>query len=341
MNIRQQILVFAKKRRKFQTPDVSREIENKLSRQYISRVLSDLVKEKHLVKAGSTNKAFYALPKNISVLGTRARKRLLNQDLKEHEILEALKSQAPFTLRLRENIRSILDYAFSEMLNNAIEHSKSKRIEVEIIKQNHFLYFAVRDFGIGVFRNVMNKRNLKNEYEAMEDLLKGKTTTAPRAHSGEGIFFTSKTADKFVLESFGFRMIVDNLIGDVFFERTKRSKRGTKVLFSILLNSKKHLNDIFRSFQSDPKSFAFDKTEIQVKLFSVGTVHVSRSQARRILSGLDKFKVIILDFDRVPTVGQAFADEIFRVFRNRHPEIKVKPLNMNEAVEFMVRRVGK
>jgi len=166
-------------------------------------------------------------------------------------------------------------------------------------------------------------------------------TTAPRAHSGEGIFFTSKTADKFVLESFGFRMIVDNLIGDVFFERTKRSKRGTKVLFSILLNSKKHLNDIFRSFQSDPKSFAFDKTEIQVKLFSVGTVHVSRSQARRILSGLDKFKVIILDFDRVPTVGQAFADEIFRVFRNRHPEIKVKPLNMNEAVEFMVRRVGK
>jgi len=40
-------------------------------------------------------------------------------------------------------------------------------------------------------------------------------------------------------------------------------------------------------------------------------------------------------------VGQAFADEIFRVFQNRHPEIEIKPLNMVEPVEFMIKKVEK
>jgi hypothetical protein len=59
------------------------------------------------------------------------------------------------------------------------------------------------------------------------------------------------------------------------------------------------------------------------------------------VSGLSKFEMIILDFDKVPTVGQAFADEIFRVFRNKYPKIKVIPINMNESVEFMIKRAEK
>ncbi|NCO44182.1 STAS-like domain-containing protein, partial [Candidatus Berkelbacteria bacterium] len=37
-------------------------------------------------------------------------------------------------------------------------------------------------------------------------------------------------------------------------------------------------------------------------------------------------------------VGQGFTDEIFRVFKTRHPHIKITPVNMNESVEFMVKR---
>ena len=40
-------------------------------------------------------------------------------------------------------------------------------------------------------------------------------------------------------------------------------------------------------------------------------------------------------------VGQAFADEIFRVFKNKHPEISIDPVNMQEAVRFMIGRVEK
>ena len=75
-----------------------------------------------------------------------------------------------------------------------------------------------------------------------------------------------------------------------------------------------------------------------VKLFTTSGIHISRSQARRILSGLEKFKVIILDFDKVPVVGQAFADEIYRVFQHLHPDIVIQEENMSEGVKFMVER---
>ena len=51
-----------------------------------------------------------------------------------------------------------------------------------------------------------------------------------------------------------------------------------------------------------------------------------------------KFKIILLDFKDVPVVGQAFADEIYRVFQNAHPDIQIKEENMSEGVRFMVER---
>lgn len=239
-----------------------------------------------------------------------------------------------------ENIQSIVHYAFSEMLNNAIDHSQSKNIEVKL-ESNGVIRFIVDDFGIGVFKNVMQERHLKSELEAMQDLLKGKTTTAPKAHTGEGIFFTSKVADRFILESFRYRMVVDNTIPDVFFQEKRRINRGTRVIFTIARTSDRHLNKIFEKYQSSPGSYAFDKTEVRVRLFTMGTIYISRSQARRILAGLEKFKKIVLDFNKVPNVGQAFADEIFRVFQNRYPNISIEPTNMNETVRFMVKRVDR
>lgn len=136
-------------------------------------------------------------------------------------------------------------------------------------------------------------------------------------------------------------MVVDNTIPDIFFQEEKRMNRGTRVVFTISRSSNRHLNKIFENYQSKPGSYTFDRTEIHVRLFTMGTVYISRSQARRILVGLDKFKKIIFDFDRVPNVGQAFADEIFRVFQSRHPDISIEPINMTETVHFMVERVEK
>lgn len=310
------------------------------SRQYAHRLLREMVADGKLVKTGATRAAEYVLPSAAQLRDVQVKRRLKNHNLQEHEVLDMLGAQPQLLSPLPENVRSIFAYAFSEMLNNAIDHSQSATVEVDVTRGG-VLTFHVKDSGVGVFRNIMQKRGLASELEAVQDLLKGKTTTAPQAHSGEGIFFTSKIADVFRLESYGYALTVDNLSSDVFFTERKPTVRGTRVTFQLEADSGKHLIDVFRQYQSDPEEHAFDKTEVHVRLYTMGTVHVSRSQARRVLAGLEKFRVIILDFDRVPGIGQAFADEIFRVFRAAHPDITLQPQNMNDAVRFMVERVGK
>jgi hypothetical protein len=61
-------------------------------------------------------------------------------------------------------------------------------------------------------------------------------------------------------------------------------------------------------------------------------------RAKRLLANLERFREVILDFRGVEGVGQGFVDEVFRVWARDHPEVKLIPVEMNEAVEFMVRR---
>lgn len=336
--LKQKILKYAEDNKKFRTSDVLASLKHKYARSYVSSTLGKMVLNELLIRAGSGPNVFYTLPKNKNILSEQIKRRLKNTNLKEHEVVEELMIKAPFLSNLKDSVSSIFNYAFSEMLNNAIEHSQSEWIEIEIEKDEEYLSFEVRDFGIGVYKNIMGKRKLKSELESIQDLLKGKVTTQPKAHSGEGIFFTSKSGDLYYLDSYGYRLFVNNEINDVFVESIN-SIKGTRVAFKIKLNSSRHLNDLFNKYQSEPESYAFDKTEVLIKLYKMGTIHISRSQARRVLSGLDKFKKVILDFDSVPTVGQAFADEIFRVFAQKHPSIEFIPINMNEAVKFMIKRV--
>jgi hypothetical protein len=39
-------------------------------------------------------------------------------------------------------------------------------------------------------------------------------------------------------------------------------------------------------------------------------------------------------------VGQAFADEIFRVFATAHPEVRLRRVNTSPEVESLLRRFG-
>lgn len=310
-----------------------------ISRQAASRHLRGLVKQGLLTKRGRTIGSYYILAQKAILLTTdKVHMRFRREGLEEHKIFTLFRDQTPFIRELRENVSSILFYAFSEMLNNAIEHSRSKWIEIEISRNDDDLNFIISDFGIGVFRNVMRTRKLNSEIEAIQDLLKGKTTTAPHSHSGEGIFFTSKVADTFVLDSFGYRLRTDNIINDVFIEKPEKINHGTRVEFSIALKSSRHLSEVFGRFVVNPEEPGFNKTEIKVRLFVVGDIYISRSQARRILSGLEKYETVIFDFDKVTTVGQAFADEIFRVFANSHPKMHLEAINMVEPVKFMVER---
>ena len=317
-----------------------------VTRQRAFVVLSGLVRDGQVVRVGKRRGTQYLLPQGTLAVRARLDLRLKNDGLKEHEVLTDIRDRFIPLKLAPENMRSIFDYAFSEMLNNAIEHSEAETISVSVFVSGGEsadapgqFSFVIRDTGIGAFRNLMQKRHLHSELEAMQDVLKGKVTTAPEAHSGQGIFFTSKAADRFSLRSYGWEMRVDNILPDIFFLPDIDAIEGTEVRFDIDYHSPRHLIDVFRAFESKDGSQDFDRTEVHVRLFTHGTIHVSRSQARRILSGLENFRRITLDFDRVPAIGQAFADEIFRVFRLRHPEIRIQVTNATEAVRFMINRV--
>lgn len=346
MFTRENVLEMAKKKGVIKSSDIVDFFG--VSRQHASRSLAVLVANGQLIKIGSTAKASYAFPdyakNHLEILPFKISKIFKNINLEEHQVLDKIEAQFPIIMKQKENVRNIFTYAFSEMLNNAIEHSSTEKVKVEIYIKNKMLVFIIDDFGIGVFRNIMQKKALKSELEAIQDLLKGKTTTMPASHSGQGIFFTSRAGEEFVLDSYGYRLIVNNKINDTFLEEIKgraKRKQGTKVTFKLPITSNKHLKEVFDKFSNidDDSDFGFDKTEIKIKLFIRGGVHISRSQARRVLVGLDKFRVIVFDFDKVPMIGQAFADEIFRVFHNKYPEIKLQSINMNQAVKFMVDRV--
>ena len=62
---------------------------------------------------------------------------------------------------------------------------------------------------------------------------------------------------------------------------------------------------------------------------------VSRSQAKRLIARFDRFKKVILDFKGVQEIGQAFADELFRVYANEHRDVELIPDNMTDQVQRM------
>lgn len=320
--------------------DIVANLPRKRSRQWVSTLLNKLALDGLLIRTKVGKNVRYVQPSRLDLIGKKVTQSFTNKSLNEDLIFEELKKQIIFLQSFNEDLESVVRYAFTEMLNNAIEHSGSKTINVTLTEENNDFIFEIRDFGIGAFRSIMGKKKLSNELEAIQELSKGKTTTLPHSHSGEGIFFTSKLADLFVLDSFEYRFRVDNMINDFFVESIPE-KVGTNVYFIISKNSKKHLNDVFKDYESEPGSYSFDKTKVYVKLFKAGTIYISRSQARRLITNLDKFKVIVLDFKDVKTVGQAFADEVFRVFAHKHADIEIKPINMEETVEFMVKRALK
>jgi len=339
------VIAFVRSKNKATSPQIAGLLG--VSRQYAHTLLSKLAKKGQIVRIGSTIRTFYVLPQyakeHPELLPSSVKKVLINKKLEEHKILEDVENRLPVILKLPENIRSLFSYAFSEMLNNAIEHSKSQKINITVSVKGRQLMFDINDFGIGVFKNVRQKKKLRTQIEAAQELLKGKVTTQPHAHSGEGIFFTSKSADIFILDSYGLRLVVDNVKNDIHLGKPRKVKRGTLVRFILSTRSARHLDNVFKKFtdasSNQGEGFGFNKTEIKVRLYAMGGVHISRSQARRISANLNKFESVVLDYEKVPSVGQAFADEIYRVFQNKYPDIKITTINANEAVRFMIERV--
>jgi hypothetical protein len=115
---------------------------------------------------------------------------------------------------------------------------------------------------------------------------------------------------------------------------------GTTVTMELSNHTARRSEKIFDPFASAEGDYGFNKTVVPVKLTQYGNDKlISRSQANRVVARLELFKTVLFDFAGVPTIGQAFADEIFRVFSNEHPNTSIPPTNANSEVRRMIRRV--
>jgi anti-sigma regulatory factor (Ser/Thr protein kinase) len=338
MNIKHLIIQMIRERGAVKSADISEKAA--CSRACVNRHLQELRESGKIVLVGRANRARYVLASEGAVAGAKSKivdvhRVLTNKSLSEDDVLAGIKKSTGIFDGLSRNVDGIVSYAFLEMLNNAIDHSGSLQINVSMRRDEDTVSFEVIDEGVGIFNNIVRKKGLAGVMQAIQDLLKGKLTTMPDRHSGEGIFFTSKVADVMTIQSSNKKMIFNNLLDDLFV-RDIRERSGTKVSFSVGVGSRRLLDDVFRKYTD--AGFEFSATRVIVHLYQMGTDYISRSQARRVVSGLEQFKSVTLDFKGVETVGQGFADEIFRVWRSGHPGCAVETVNMNENVEFMVRR---
>ncbi len=301
-----------------------------ISRPAVLKHLNALIRDGIVTVTGRTKARRYALSSHNAISFTLP----ITPDLQEDQVWKS--HIAPHTLSLSENCQKICHYGFTEMLNNVIDHSTATKVSIQCNFSTNPITIILLDHGVGIFKKIQNALHLDTLREAILHLTKGKFTTDPTRHSGEGIFFTSRVFDSFTISSNGIRYMrhqdadwavdsTDTIIGT--FVGMELSPTATTTLESVFQN------------YTDPETLSFDKTQVFVELAKLeDESFISRSQAKRILSGLDKFKTIILDFKNVSTVGQGFVDEVFRVFQNSHTDIKLIPTNMNENVEFMIKR---
>ena len=302
-----------------------------ISRQRAHRYLIREIENGNIIKTGNTRWTHYFLADGKYI---RFIEKIKN-GIAEDQIWS--KYVKPIILSCSKNIYSICAYGFTEIFNNAIEHSKGTTILTEVKISNDALNIIIWDNGVGIFKKIQEALQFDSIKESILHLSKGKFTTDPKNHTGEGIFFTSRMFDSFSILSNDLFYTFENEGWFLSPEKNVDYKKGTSIKMVISLDSKKIPKDVFDQYTH--QEIGFGKTNVAVALSAdPNDPHVSRSQAKRLLMGLEKFNTIILDFKGVVSVGQAFVDEVFRVFKNEYPNITIHYVNTNDEVEFMIKR---
>lgn len=313
--------------------DVVKYISHKysLSRQTINKYIKKLISDGVVEASGKGRGVKYSLKTIVETFITELDK------IKHDEDLFWRDTVYPVLPKLPINILNICSYGFTEILNNVFEHSNANGFTVTVKYNAAKIEFTILDDGVGIFNKIKNDFNLEDPKHSILELAKGKLTSDPDNHTGEGIFFTSRAFDKFIILSYG--LYFSGHKSNDWLMELKTYIKGTLVIMKIDLDSKVQLKDIFNEYATS-EDFGFSKTNIPVVLLDhEGGTLVSRSQAKRLITRFDRFKEVVLDFEGIEMIGQGFADELFRVFANEHPDVHLFWVNANEDILNMIKHV--
>ncbi len=304
-----------------------------VARTTIYRHLQWLLNEKEIIKIGNTSSAQYFLKASLN----RKFSVKIFPELSETQIwMDYLEDT--FCL-LPKNAYEIFRYAFSRTFNNVMDHSKATEVEIQTLWDKDELTLKIKDNGIGIFEWIQNALSLPNERECVIRLATEKVTTSPEKHSGQGLFFTSRAVDQFLLRSGNIHFYRNNRQDDWTLETHQVKLTGTSVSLSLAYNTRRRITEIFKKYStfdenSDPR---FDKIHILVELSSKEILNrCNRQNAKKLLQGVHKYRHVLVDFKNVNSVTQGFVDEVFRLFQARYPHIEIEYLNANDDVKFMI-----
>jgi anti-sigma regulatory factor (Ser/Thr protein kinase) len=309
---------------------------SKVSRTAVVARVRHLIADGQVAKEGTTRPLYRPGPNHVQLFFYK-REGLEEDRVWHQDVLPMLRS-AP------QNVLEIAQYGLTEMVNNAIDHSEGNAVVVGVHQVAESLRLAVSDNGAGIFAKIAKALDLPDQRLALLELSKGKLTTDPSRHSGEGIFFTSRMFDTFQISSGDLLFSHDaHHEKDILLEQSNLSmqeaKMSTIVRMCISMDSKRLMEQVFAEYSSGPDEYAFAKTVVPVRMAKLGDENlISRSQAKRVLQGVHRFRHIVFDFASVEKIGQAFADEIFRVFAIAHPDIDLEHIHATPEVQQMIRR---
>ncbi len=305
-----------------------------ISRQAANRHLQKLVTEGFIEATGSTTGKEYTL----KVLAETRFQLSIEPNLEEDAVWRA--RILPHFTGISSNVRALCQYGFTEILNNAIDHSEGVNVVISVKRTSRKIELQVLDDGVGIFHKIQSVLGLEDHRHAILELAKGKLTTDPERHTGEGIFFTTRMFDDFSLLS-GQLFFRHYSVGDDWLvETAEEEQKGTAVKMLIDPNSTRTTKEVFDKYSIEAHELGFTRTHVPVTLARYGDENlVSRSQAKRLLARFNRFREILLDFADVETIGQAFADEIFRVFQRQNPHVHLIWIRANEEVKKMIQRV--
>jgi anti-sigma regulatory factor (Ser/Thr protein kinase) len=304
-----------------------------VSRQTTATRARALVESGFLARSGTTRPIYVPGPTRCGEFEYRLK------GLAEDQVWS--RDVAPLLGNQPANVIDIAHYGLTEMVNNAIDHSEGKNLTVTVQSKDGKASLRISDDGIGIFRKIASALNLPDDRLALLELSKGKFTTDPARHTGEGVFFTSRAFDHFEIAAGG--LVFDHLAGhdlDVLHENKPGDvKSGTEIIMSIATDSSRTLKQVFEEYSSGPDDYSFAKTIVPVRLARIGDENlISRSQGKRLMQRVDQFRCVMLDFTDVTTIGPAFADEVFRVFAREHPNVEIVPMHAVPEVQQMIRR---
>jgi len=309
-----------------------------VTRQTVHRHLKTLIDAGDVIAKGKTKSRKYSLATKSEFEYTLD----INSNSEEDKIWRD--KVRPLIKDLQQNVIDICHHGVTEMINNVIDHSESNILILRIKQTAITVHVDIKDMGVGIFEKIQKDFGLSDPRQALLELSKGKLTSDANNHSGEGIFFTSKMFDRFFIRS-GKMLYACYTDEDhnLFFESLdKKYIAGTDVAMIINKQSARTDTEVFTQY-TDSEDFSFSKTHVPVFLAHYDHDQlVSRSAAKRLLKRFDKFKEVWLDFRGVEKIGQAFADEIFRVYATANPGTELRYSKANKQVTSMIKRaIGK